>query len=175
MPVGGGEYIRDAAMASTNSRLRMCGAASRTASSPHDPPTLAEVERCYLFQSLSILRTVVFICHGSPGLIASNMIRRQRSDAICSIDATFLSTRGAIAISGNVQSLIEKAEEYRALQSGQPNQLDVNEGIVSLLEPFLRVIRGKEPNGCSMDSNLETLCTQTILLIQQSVFIGKTS
>ncbi|KAL3827631.1 hypothetical protein ACHAXA_000504 [Cyclostephanos tholiformis] len=169
IPIEGGR-IRDA-MASTHFLLRVCSAASMTAPPPDDPPTLADVKRCALLQSLSILRTVVFRCHGSPGLVVS-MIHRQRSDAIRSVDAISLLNRGVVAGSEDVQSLIKKAKEHRARQSGQPNQLDVDEAIAPVLEPFLRIIRGKETNACSIDSNLESLCTQTILFLQHSGFSG---
>jgi len=171
VPTEGGR-IRETTttMARVRRRARV-DASRRTSCSPpfDDRPPLADVKRCASLQSLSILRIIVFRCHG-PREVVFAMRRRERPD-IRSTDMPFLSPRGGIVGSDDARSIIEKAEEHRKLQCGQrPNQLDVDEGIGSVLEPFLRVIRAKESDEVSIDRDLELLCTQTISLLRRPYF-----
>jgi hypothetical protein len=109
-------------------------------------------ENFNLLQSLSILRTIVFRCHWSRHALSMTTHTHQ----------TTFSTREFINFK-DVHLRIEKAEEDRTRQLlSEPNQLEIDDAIRSLLTPFLRIIRLKVSDGNSVDNVLELLCIQTI-------------
>lgn len=101
-------------------------------------------------QSLSILRTIVFRCHWSRHYALSMTTYEYTHRTTCS-------TRQHINFK-DFHLQIEKAEQ----DLSEPNQLEVDDAIRSLLTPFLHIIRLKESDGDSVHNDLELLCIQTI-------------
>ena len=103
-------------------------------------------------QSLSILRTIVFRCWSRHAL--SMMTHTHQ---------TTCSTRELVNFKDFQLRRIGKAEEDRTRQQlSEPNQLEIDDAIRSLMTPFLRIIRLKESDGDSVHTDLELLCIQTI-------------
>jgi hypothetical protein len=157
---GTGAQVEAAAAAFPPRRRTRDAVPGRTAPPPPD------VDACAYVQSLSILRTIAFRCHGSPRLIASAMQRRRGLAGGTSPSPP----RGGIASYEDARSLIEEAEEDGERQCDGPDRLDVDGGVASLLEPFLRVVRAEGYDERWACRDLELLCTQTILLLQRPGF-----
>ena len=114
-------------------------------------------ENFNVLQSLSILRTIVFRCWSRHAL--SMMTHTHQ---------TTCSTRELVNFKDFQLRRIGKAEEDRTRQQlSEPNQLEIDDAIRSLMTPFLRIICLKESYGDSVHTDLELLCIQTIEKIKR--------
>lgn len=138
---------------------------------PTDATSLDDIEHCNYLQSLSILRTILFRCDGSPqimSLIHQQFSATNNSDSSndC-ILSSFLGDQG-IASPRDVQALITQAEEQCKLQWNQMKHIGNDDEIQSaLLKPFQGVLQVNETIDGVVDSKLQLLCSQTIDMVSR--------
>ena len=127
--------------------------------------SLDDIEYCNYLQSLSILRTILFRCDGSPQIVS--LIHKQFTDANNSEGSTncvlssLLFSQG-IASPRDVQTLIWQAEELWKQQWNQTVNRRVDDELHTVLKPFRHVLRVNESNFGSVDKDLHLLCSQAI-------------
>ncbi|KAL7433015.1 hypothetical protein ACHAXH_004103, partial [Discostella pseudostelligera] len=163
--------------------LRRCESLGKSAASeiiwntiqPTDATSLDDVEHCNYLQSLSILRTILFRCDGSPQIMS--LIHHQFSATTNSevsnycLLSSFLGDQG-IASPRDVQALITQAEEEWKQQWNQMEHIGNNDEIQSaLLKPFRDVLQVNESNAGVVDTNLQLLCSQAICMVTYQVVV----
>ncbi len=127
-----------------------------------DSPSLVDVQHCNFLQSLSVLRTILFHCGGSPAIVST--IHRQSvsttSDSAggSSAQSFFLKPSG-VASTDDVQAFLRQQEEQTTPKKDPT-------AVACVMKPFHDVLAVKEENGDTVDCALENLCEQAISLFQ---------
>ncbi|KAL7541477.1 hypothetical protein ACHAWF_006939 [Thalassiosira exigua] len=137
-------------------------------------PSLDDVEHCAFLQSLSISRTVLFRCGGSPEAVRLLSVRGAKvPDQRKKTLSPFLSSRGVV--DPDAVEAILKAEGERGLcgEWGPCSAGDVKKDVDAALEPFRRVIRAKALDQSLVDEDLELLCNQAVRLVEGAHPDGK--
>ena len=102
-----------------------------------DTSSLDDIEHCNYLQSLSILRTILFRCDGSPQV--TSLIYRQftatnySEDMNCSV-SSFLSS-GGVASPADMLTLIQNYKDSWELHCSQTNHHGTNDEIQTVLKP----------------------------------------
>eukprot|EP01082_Thalassiosira_pseudonana_P001233 g927.t1 g927 contig10:1016576-1017427(-) len=125
-------------------------------------PSLVDVQHCNFLQSLSVLRTILFHCGGSPAIVST--IHRQSvsttSDSAGGSSAqSFFLTSSGVASTDDVQAFLRQQEE-------QTTPKEDPTAVACVMKPFHDVLAVKEENGDTVDCALENLCEQAISLFQ---------
>ncbi len=156
--------------------LRRCDCLGKSAASeiiwktiqPCDTTSLNEIEHCNHLQSLSILRTILFRCDGSPQILS---LIHDQFTTLCNSDGSknsilslFVCAQG-VASPRDTQTILSQAQERWKLQWKQTKQSEIYGKMQPVLKPFRQVLQLNESNSGFVDSDAHLLCKQIIEMV----------